>query len=64
MTHRILAALTCVLFFSVSYARAQQTGQSEDERYIIESERQWAESVASGDADAEDLIVSEDPQPH
>lgn len=41
--------------FSVS----NQT-QAESERYITESERQWAESVATGDTSAIERILAED----
>ncbi len=34
--------------------------QKEAERYILESERQWAESVATGDASAIELILADD----
>jgi ketosteroid isomerase-like protein len=34
--------------------------QKEAERYIIESERQWAESVASGDTTAVQRILADD----
>jgi ketosteroid isomerase-like protein len=34
--------------------------QKEVERYIIESERQWAESVATGDASAVERILADD----
>jgi ketosteroid isomerase-like protein len=34
--------------------------QKETERYIVESERQWAESVASGDTSAIERILAED----
>ena len=31
---------------------SMQTDQKETERYILDSERQWAESVATGDTSA------------
>jgi hypothetical protein len=34
--------------------------QKEAERYIVESERQWAESVATGDASTVERILSDD----
>jgi ketosteroid isomerase-like protein len=34
--------------------------QKETERYIVESERQWAESVASGDTSAIERILADD----
>jgi len=46
-----------------------QKEQKETERYIVESERQWAESVATGDTSAIDRILADDfigvdPQGH
>jgi ketosteroid isomerase-like protein len=38
----------------------QHYDHSEAERYIIESERQWAESVASGDTTAIQRILADD----
>ncbi len=38
----------------------QQYNQREAERYIIESERQWAESVATGDTSAVERILADD----
>jgi Domain of unknown function (DUF4440) len=34
--------------------------RKETERYIIESERQWAESVATGDTSALERILADD----
>ena len=34
--------------------------QKETERYILESERQWAESVATGDTSAIERILADD----
>jgi ketosteroid isomerase-like protein len=46
-----------------------QKDQKETEHYIVESERQWAESVATGDTSAIDRILADDfigvdPQGH
>jgi ketosteroid isomerase-like protein len=41
-------------------ACTRQRDQSEAERYIIESERQWAESVATGDARVVERILADD----
>jgi ketosteroid isomerase-like protein len=38
----------------------QQSDTRDAERYIIESERQWAESVASGDASVVERILADD----
>lgn len=37
-----------------------QKDQKETERYILDSERQWAESVATGDASAIERILADD----
>jgi ketosteroid isomerase-like protein len=37
-----------------------QKAQKETERYILESERQWAESVATGDTSAIERILADD----
>src|SRR5215475_3797338 len=41
-------------------ARAQQFSTADVERYIRESERQWAESVANGDASVVERILADD----
>ena len=41
-------------------ARAQQSSTADVERYIMESERQWAESVANGDASVVERILADD----
>ena len=38
----------------------QDSGQKEAEKYIVESERQWAESVANGDASVVERILADD----
>ena len=51
------------LLYVLCYAFCQCTqhyDQKEAERYIIESERQWAESVASGDSTAVQRILADD----
>src|SRR5215472_11929276 len=37
-----------------------QKDQKETERYILDSERQWAESVATGDTSANERILAND----
>jgi len=37
-----------------------QKDHQETERYILDSERQWAESVATGDTSAIERIVADD----
>ena len=41
-------------------ARAQQSSTADVESYIRESERQWAESVANGDASVVERILADD----
>jgi ketosteroid isomerase-like protein len=41
-------------------ARAQQSSTADVERYIRESERQWAESVANGDSSVVERILADD----
>jgi ketosteroid isomerase-like protein len=48
---------------------SEQKAQKATERYIVESERQWAESVATGDTSAIERILADDfigvdPQGH
>lgn len=55
----MLSAAT--LFVAAMFvARAQDSGNAEAERYIKESERQWAESVASGDSSVIERILADD----
>jgi ketosteroid isomerase-like protein len=51
------AAISVGAMFAV---RAQDSGNVDVERYIKESERQWAESVASGDSSVVERILAED----
>ena len=53
---RIVLALICAIWA----ARAQQSNTAEAERYIKESESQWAESVANGDASVVERILADD----
>ncbi|MGD9502873.1 MAG: nuclear transport factor 2 family protein [Methyloceanibacter sp.] len=41
-------------------AGAQQSGTADVERYIIESERQWAETLTNGDATVLERILADD----
>ena len=52
----IALALICAIWA----ARAQQSNTAEAERYIKESENQWAESVANGDASVVERILADD----
>src|SRR6516162_9045589 len=50
----ILLAMFCLCHCS------EQKDQKDTERYIVESERQWAESVATGDTSAIERILADD----
>lgn len=51
-----------ILLYSSSFLFAKPVDQSqvESERYIVESERKWAESVASGENSAVERILADD----
>ncbi len=51
------AAISVAATFAV---RAQDSANAEAERYIKESERQWAQSLASGDSSIVERILAED----
>jgi len=44
----------------VLYGCARSYDENEAQRYIVESERQWAESVATGDSSAVERILADD----
>jgi ketosteroid isomerase-like protein len=52
------ATITIVCFAACGCTQQQDTRDAE--RYIIESERQWAESVATGDSSVVDRILADD----
>ena len=52
----VLATFVCCGFCSCR----QSCNQKEAERYITESEKQWAESVASGDKSVVERILADD----
>jgi ketosteroid isomerase-like protein len=54
LTFLVLGVLCCLCD-----CRDQKT-EKETERYILDSERQWAESVATGDTSAIERILSDD----
>lgn len=57
----IKVLLGATLFVAAMFVvRAQDSGNTEAERYIKESEKQWAESVASGDSSVVERILAED----
>src|SRR5437667_12353188 len=55
----LVCALLGALWLSL-VSCTQHYDQKEAERYIIESERQWAESVASGDSSVVERILADD----
>src|SRR5437899_8492474 len=60
MKDRLLKrALPIVAVFCLCDCSVQKD-QKETERYIIESERQWAESVATGDTSTIERILADD----
>jgi hypothetical protein len=61
MAIRVLGSLLA-LFLLCVYAKIapQDTGQKEAERYIVESEKQWAESLANGDSGVPRRILADD----
>jgi ketosteroid isomerase-like protein len=48
------------LLFMIYASRAQVSSTTEAERYIKDSERQWAESVANGDVTVVERILADD----
>src|SRR5436190_23207312 len=56
MLKRAVSILVCL----VSCGCTREDEQREAERYIIESERQWAESVATGDTSTVERILADD----
>ena len=53
-TFVIAGSLCCLL------CQCARNDEKEAERYIVESERQWAESVATGDASIVERILADD----
>ena len=53
----LIACLACLVLCSCT---SNERNRPEAERYIIESERQWAESVATGDTTAVERILADD----
>ncbi len=60
MKSRVLLLVAGALISAIYAARAQESSIAEAERYIKESEREWAESVASGDVRPIERILAED----
>jgi len=60
MKDRLLeCTLPIVAAFCLCHCSAPKD-QKEVERYIVESERQWAESVATGDTSAIERVLADD----
>jgi ketosteroid isomerase-like protein len=57
--HFLKRALAIVAVLCLCHCNAPKD-QKEIERYILESERQWAESVATGDTSAIERILADD----
>jgi ketosteroid isomerase-like protein len=61
MAARMFSGFTGVFLFSVlSTLVAQEANEKDSKRYIMESERQWADSVATGDTRAPERILADD----
>jgi ketosteroid isomerase-like protein len=60
MRRKALLLVAGALIGAIYVASAQESGTAEAERYIKESERQWAESVVTGDAALVERILAED----
>src|SRR5262249_25226785 len=60
MRPRIATLVLLAIVVSLYAVRARDSGTVEAERYIIDSERQWAESVATGDPSAVERILADD----
>jgi ketosteroid isomerase-like protein len=55
-----LKLLLYLLCSATLFAQSANQTNSDAERYIIDSERQWAESVATGDTSAVERILADD----
>ena len=51
---------TCLACLVLCSCTSHERNRAEAERYIIESERQWAESVATGDTTTLERILADD----
>jgi len=60
MKIRVAILAAGILLSAIYCTRAQESSTAEAERYIKESERQWAESVANGDVTVVERILAED----
>ena len=60
MKFRVFVLIAGLSISAIYAAYAQKTGTAEAEGYIKESERQWAESVVTGDTAIVERIVADD----
>ena len=60
MNNRLLNRVLPIVAMLFLCNCSAQTDQKETERYILESERQWAESVATGDTSGIERILADD----
>jgi ketosteroid isomerase-like protein len=60
MSYRSLLAVAGLLAMALSTGWAQDSEQAKAERYIKESEAQWAEADTKGDVSAVDRILADD----
>jgi ketosteroid isomerase-like protein len=60
MNRRVIVWIAGILICFLYAARARESSTAEAERYIKESERLWAESVANGDASVVERILADD----
>jgi len=60
MNYRSLLAMAGLLAFTLFTGRAQDTEQAKAERYIKESEAQWAAADSKGDIAAVERILADD----
>jgi ketosteroid isomerase-like protein len=60
MNRGVIVLFAGILICFLYAARAQESSTAEAERYIKESERLWAESVANGDASVVERILADD----
>jgi len=60
MKDRLLKCIVPIVAVFCLCHCSEQKDQRDTERYIVESERQWAESVATGDTSAIERILADD----
>jgi ketosteroid isomerase-like protein len=60
MAARVFSGLIGFFLFSIFSTLVGQEANEDSKRYIMESERQWAESVVTGDTRAAERILADD----